>query len=173
MIIKQVTNLDPNIEFSIRALLDLAFEGDFSYEDWEHTFGGQYFLGYIDDTIIAHGSVVPRNMFIDGQALTVGYIEAIGVLPTHWHQGFGTELMIQITQFCQDNYELSMLSTDEHLFYEKLGWLRFQGESFVSDGNLEVTTLEEDEGLMFVPGKKGGITEIRRAVCESRSGDSW
>jgi aminoglycoside 2'-N-acetyltransferase I len=173
MIINQVNEVSSKTESSIRALLDLAYEDDFSSEDWEHTFGGQYFIGRQEETIIAHGSVVPRNMFIDGQAITVGYVEAIGVLPSHWRQGFGTQLMQQITQFCQDNYELSMLSTDENQFYERLGWRQFIGESFVRSENSEVRTSDEDAGLMLLHGTASQTKEIQRAVCESRSGDDW
>ena len=173
MIIKEVVDVDSDTELSIRALLDLAYEGDFSFEDWEHTFGGKYFIGYLGDAIISHGSVVPRNMFIDGEAMTVGYVEAIAVLPSHWRQGFGTQLMQQITKFCQDNYELSMLSTDENQFYKRLGWCQFQGESFARTGDLEVRTFEEDEGLMLLHGRGSQIREIQRTVCESRSGDDW
>lgn len=173
MIIKEVVDVDSDTELSIRALLDLAYEGDFSSEDWEHTFGGKYFIGYLGDTIIAHGSVVPRNMFIDGEAMTVGYVEAIAVLPSHWRQGFGTQLMQQITKFCQDTYGLSMLSTDENQFYKRLGWRQFQGESFARTGDLEVPTFEEDEGLMLHYGKGSQVRQIQRAVCESRSGDDW
>jgi len=82
-------------------------------------------------------------------------------------------LMKHITQFCYNNYELSMLSTDEKTFYEKLGWLRFQGESFVKNGKFEVRTVEEDDGLMLFFGKNCGLSEIKRAVCQPRSGDDW
>ena len=173
MILELVDQVNPETESRIRTLLDLAYEGDFSSEDWEHTFGGKYFIGYLGDAIIAHGSVVPRNMFIDGEAMTVGYVEAIAVLPSHWQQGFGTQLMQQITKFCKDNYELSMLSTDENQFYKRLGWCQFQGESFARTGELEVRTFEEDEGLMLLHGRNSQIREIQRAVCESRSGDDW
>ena len=173
MIIDLVDQVNPETESCIRTLLDLAYEGDFSSEDWEHTFGGKYFIGYLGDTIIAHGSVVPRSMFIDGEAITVGYVEAIAVLPSHWRQGFGTQLMKEVTQFCHNNYEISMLSTDENQFYQRIGWLQFQGESFVKNSDTEVRTAEEDEGLMFLPGNKSGITQIQRAVCDARGGDSW
>ena len=173
MIIKHVVEINPHLESSIRALLEVAYEGDFSSEDWEHTFGGQYFIGYLDETIIAHGCVVPRNMTIDGQGLIVGYVEAIAVSPTLWRQGFGTQLMTHITKFCKNNYELSMLSTDENEFYKRLGWRNFLGESFVRNGDLEVRSTEEDEGLMVLNGKDSQIGKIRRAVCEMRSGDSW
>jgi hypothetical protein len=66
-----------------------------------------------------------------------------------------------------------MLSTDEKHFYEKLGWRQFQGESFVRSGESEFRTVEEDGGLMFLPGKNCETKEIRRAICEPRSGDDW
>ena len=84
MIIKRVREINADNEKSIRALLDLAYEDDFSPQDWQHTFGGQYFIGFLDDMIIAHGSVVSRKMVIDEQAVTVGYVEAIAVLPSLW-----------------------------------------------------------------------------------------
>ena len=173
MIIKQVTDVDSKSASSIRSLLELAYDGDFSAEDWEHTLGGQYFVGFLDETIIDHGSVISRSMYINEKALTVGYVEAIAVLPSYWRQGFGTQLMKQITQFCYNNYELSMLSTDEKTFYEKLGWLQFQGESFVRNGKFEVRTVEEDDGLMLYFSKNCGLGEIQRAVCQPRSGDDW
>lgn len=173
MIIKQVDDVGLETISSVRSLLELAYDGDFSSEDWEHTLGGQYFIGSLEDTIVAHGSVVARNMFIDGEALTVGYVEAIAVLPTYWRQGFGTQLMTQITKFCNNNYELSMLSTDEKKFYEKLGWRQFLGQSFVKHDELEVRTAEEDNGLMFLPGKNCEITQILRATCLPRIGDDW
>jgi len=173
MIVKQIVDVDSKTASSTKSLLELAYDGDFSVEDWEHTLGGQYFIDFLDDTIIAHGSVVSRNMFINGGALTVGYVEAVAVLPSYWQQGFGTQLMKQITQFCYNNYELSMLSTDEKQFYEKLGWQQFQGESFVRNGESEVRTVEEDDGLMLLFGKNGGLSEIWRAVCQPRSGDDW
>jgi aminoglycoside 2'-N-acetyltransferase I len=173
MIIKKVIDLNSELESSIRELLNLAYEGDFSADDWEHTFGGQYFIGFLGNAIIAHGAVVPRPISIEGAGLTVGYVEAIAVLPSHWRKGFGTQLMKEITQFCQDKYQVSMLSTDENQFYERIGWLRFQGESYMRSLDSEVRTEDEDDGLMFLPGKKSELTQILRAVCDERRGDCW
>jgi aminoglycoside 2'-N-acetyltransferase I len=173
MNIKQVIDIDSETESTIKELLNLAYEGDFGPEDWEHTFGGRYFIGYLNGTIIAHGSVVPRKMFIDGEERIVGYVEAIGVLPDKWRQGFGSKLMAEITEFCLQTYEISMLSSEERDFYSRLGWQQFFGASFVQDGDLEVRTEEEDEGLMVLTRIKGGARDIKRAVCQSRSGDSW
>jgi predicted acetyltransferase len=92
-------------------------------------------------------------------------VQVIAVLPAYRLQGFGTQLMKQITQFWYDNYQLSTLSTDEKQFCEKLGWRQFLGECFVINGESEVRTAEEDDGLMLPPGKNCGTSEIRRATC--------
>jgi aminoglycoside 2'-N-acetyltransferase I len=68
MIINEVIDVDSKTASSVRSLLELAYDGDFSSEDWEHTLGGKYFIGLRDDLIIARGSVVPRNIFIDGRS---------------------------------------------------------------------------------------------------------
>ena len=173
MQVKIEVDLSPGTTASLRKLLDLAFEGDFSEEDWEHALGGVHFIGFLGETIIAHGAIVPRSMAINGERVTVGYVEAIAVLPMHWHKGYGTLLMEQITQFCLLNYELSMLSTDEQTFYLQLGWHQFLGESFVNNANIEERSEEEDAGLMFLNSKEFEGREIQRVVCDSRVGDSW
>jgi aminoglycoside 2'-N-acetyltransferase I len=173
VIIKELVELDPQIESSIQEMLDLAYNGDFSSEDWGHASGGLYFVGYLEETIVAHGSVVPREMLIDGRRLTVGYVEAVAVLPAYSGQGLGSLLMRRITEFCRENYALSMLSTDEKRFYERHGWRQFNGESFIAFEAEVVRSADEDEGLMFLPSEKNEEVDIRRATCQARSGDSW
>jgi ribosomal protein S18 acetylase RimI-like enzyme len=36
-------------------------------------------------------------MFIDGQVITLNYMEAIAILPAYWRPGFGAQLMTQVT----------------------------------------------------------------------------
>ena len=74
MIIKQVIDVDSKSASSIRSLLELTYDGDFSAEDWEHTLGGKYFIGFLDETITAKGSVISRSMYINEKALIVGYV---------------------------------------------------------------------------------------------------
>jgi aminoglycoside 2'-N-acetyltransferase I len=71
------TDLSKQAEFTLKELLSDAFEGDFSEEDWQHTFGGMRFLGHHKDQLIAHGAVVKRWMQVDGLKTLVGYVEGI------------------------------------------------------------------------------------------------
>jgi len=165
-------DLDHRAEVSLRALLSDAFEGDFSQEDWEHTNGGLRFLGYLGAELVAHGSVIKRNVWIDGENLKIGYVEGLAVAPLYWRRGFGSKLMSEITSYCKTGFCICMLSTGEKDFYLKLGWLDFEGESYVFRNGVEVRTADEDEGLMYLPGSVNSPT-MTKVVCDAREGDDW
>ena len=166
-------DLDPQISAVARNLLNDAFEGDFSGEDWQHTFGGVRFLGFLNDKLIAHGAVVPRKIKVDESDLVVGYAEGIAVAPTYWHQGYGSLLMAEITSFCRSEFSLSMLSTSEKGFYRKHGWSDFEGMSYVLKDGVEIRSEDEDEGLMYLPGLSRDTGSPKKVICESRVGDAW
>ena len=157
----------------IRTLLDLAYVGDFSAEDWDHSLGGSRFLGYLDAELIAHGVIVPRRIWLNDIEFQVGYLEAIAVLPKYQRQGYGTALLTELTKFAKANYLVSMLSTDEKEFYRRFGWVDFTGESYVLTNGEQVRSADEDAGLMWLPGANSDLVEITKAVCEDRSGDAW
>jgi len=165
-------DLDHLAEVSLRALLFDAFEGDFSQEDWEHTNGGLRFLGYLGAELVAHGSVIKRNVRIDEEDLKIGYVEGLAVAPLYWRRGFGSKLMSEITSYCKTEFRICMLSTGEKDFYRKLGWLDFEGESYVFRNGVEVRTADEDEGLMYLPRSVGSLG-LAKVVCDAREGDDW
>lgn len=169
----EVEVLNPDEERKIILMLEKAFEGDFATEDWEHTFGGSRFLGFLNSELIAHGAVVPREIRVDGEVLKVGYIEGIAVDPKHWGKGFGSNLMAAISLHCRSEFIFSMLSTDQKAFYRSHGWEDFLGQSYVLEEGIEVRTADEDSGLMYLPGLKTGTVSPKKVVCESRSGDVW
>lgn len=170
-----LTQQDPTGDMveQIQALLDQAYEGDFSAEDWDYTFGGNRFLGYLGTEIVAHGVIVPRRIWLNDIEQQVGYVEAIAVLPKYQRQGFGTALLTEITEFAQAEYSVSMLSTDELDFYRRFGWLDFLGESYVLSGGELIRSADEDAGLMWLPGNNTGLVELTKVVCENRTGDAW
>jgi len=164
---------DSRLTQQIKNLLNRAFEGDFSTEDWEHTLGGVRFLGWIDGDLVAHGAISTRNIWLNELPTQIGYVEAIAVEPEHWGRGYGAQLMEKLSEKALDLYQISMLSTDEKGFYKRIGWMDFQGESFVKIGTEEIRTADEDAGLMLLSRDLKGLEKIVKAVCESRSGDAW
>lgn len=166
-------SLSSTIASSIRELLSRAFEGDFSEEDWQNSFGGLRLIGSINEEIVAHGAVVPRLIRIDDFEISVGYVEAIAVDPEYWRQGIGTTLMKEITSLCLKSYKISMLSTGEKEFYRRLGWIDFVGESYIDLGNEVIRSEEEDEGLMYLPSGEYLVSVPKRVICRARVGDAW
>lgn len=166
------SDLDHRAQANLRELLVRAFEGDFSNEDWEHTHGGLRFVGYLGNEVVAHGSVIERNVWIDGEYLKIGYVEGLAVAPSYWNRGFGSKLMAEITSHCKTEFRISMLATGEKDFYRKLGWLDFEGESYVFRNGVEVRTADEDEGLMYLP-RSVDFPTPTKVVCETREGDDW
>lgn len=167
------SKLNEALEVSLRELLNGAFEGDFAEEDWQHTLGGTRFVGHLNNQLIAHGSVVPRQMQVDDQIIEVGYVEGIAIAPDHWRKGYGSQLMEEITRYCNSKYSISILSTDEQAFYKKHGWSNFDGESYVSTNGIVTRSAEEVEGLMILFGLDQAMVSPRKVVCESRAGDAW
>jgi len=161
------------IDSKVKSLLSAAFAGDFTPEDWDHFQGGPRWIGFLADEVVAHGAVVPRRMWIDEVEISVGYVEAIAVLPKYWRQGLGTILMKEITNYCEVNFELSMLSTDEKGFYRTHGWRDFPGKSFILRGENITRSEDEDAGLMYLSRTGMELLDTSTVLCEERIGDSW
>ena len=70
---------------SIRMLLDSAFGSDeeerFTDEDWAHAVGGIHFVLELDGAVVAHASVVEREIHVDGRPRRTGYVEAVATAP--------------------------------------------------------------------------------------------
>ncbi|MEU5577380.1 GNAT family N-acetyltransferase [Streptomyces huasconensis] len=113
-----------------RALLDEAFDGDFSDHDWDHGLGGVHTLVHAGDgTLLAHGSVVQRRVLHNGRSLRVGYVEAVAVRPGMRRQGLGGQVMGALERVIDRAYPLGALSASEagERLYLARGWERWRG----------------------------------------------
>jgi aminoglycoside 2'-N-acetyltransferase I len=158
----------------IRRLLAEAFEGDFSDEDWENTLGGWHVVVEDGDAVVSHAAVVPRVLEVAARPLRTGYVEGVATAAGRRREGLGTLAMADITELVRREFEMGALSTGEHRFYERLGWERWRGPTFVRRGSAMIRTEEDDDGLMvlrFGPSKDVELTDS--LSCESRSGDDW
>jgi aminoglycoside 2'-N-acetyltransferase I len=160
---------------AIRGLMDVAFD-DFEDEDMAHALGGRHWL--VEDeagAIVAHASVVERVIEVGERGLRTGYVEAVGVVPRLQRSGLGTRVMTPATAWIREGFELGALGTGEQPFYERLGWERWQGPSFVrlADASLE-RSADDDEWIMVLRTPRTPAIDLRdRIVCGWRPGDSW
>lgn len=158
----------------VRDLLDDAFEGDFSDEDWAHTLGGWHVVAFDDAAVVAHAAVVHRTIRVADVSYRCGYVEGVATRQVRQRQGSGSAVMAEASALIRERFELGVLSTGLHEFYGRLGWESWQGPSFVDDGGRLVRTEEEDDGIMVLRvGPSAGIDLVGAMVCESRQGDDW
>lgn len=160
---------------AFRGLMDDAFDGDFSDEDWQHALGGTHAWIEQGGEIACHGSVVPRELGVGAGIVAGGYVEAVATLPRLQGRGLGTAVMIRLGDVIRSEFAIGALSTPRHDFYGRLGWLRWQGPSYVRhrDGRLERTP-DEDAGIMVLPTERSPPLNVASAiVCDARQGDHW
>jgi aminoglycoside 2'-N-acetyltransferase I len=166
--------LDPATRHALRAMLDVAYDGDFSDDDWQHALGGTHVWLENADGIVSHGAVVPRRFTCDGHPLRVGYVEAVATVAALRRRGHGTAVMRAIGGLVLAGYELGALSTGSHAFYAALGWERWSGQSWVSAPDGRVRTPDDDDGLMVLRTPHSPPLDFAGPiVADWRAGDVW
>ena len=83
-------------------------------------------------------------------------------------------VMRHVGRLLEAEFELGALSTTRHGFYERLGWQRWRGPTFVRHGAVTVRTEDEDDGIMvLLYGTTASLDLALPISCETRSGDDW
>jgi aminoglycoside 2'-N-acetyltransferase I len=163
---------------AIRELLLAAFgsedEERFTDDDWDHAVGGVHFVLELDGDIIAHASVVEREIHAGHRALRTGYVEAVATAPHRQGAGFGSLVVGEVTAYIRDQFELGALGTGRHLFYERLGWLTWAGPSYVRTADGVHRTPDDDGWIMVLATPASPPLDVAATLsCEWRAGDVW
>ncbi|KMS75513.1 aminoglycoside 2'-N-acetyltransferase [Streptomyces viridochromogenes] len=159
---------------AVRALLDDAFDGDFSDEDWDHGLGGVHALVHDDaGRLVAHGSVVMRRVRHRERWLRVGYVEAVAVRPDARRTGLGGRVMAELERVIDRAYDAGMLSASDEgaALYAARGWTVWSGR-VCALGTEGVMHLPDEEGTTFVrPALAGPLDPAFELVFDWRDGD--
>ncbi len=167
-------NLDPTLIEEAGDVCRLAFGSEFTGHDWAHTFGGQRLLVMDRSRAVGHTAVVPRSIRIGNHPLRVGYVEGVAVAPRMQGRGIGIHLMRATNDVVRLRYDLGVLSTGRHAFYERLGWERWQGQTCVQNGSRLERTPDEDAGIMVLRTPHTPSIDLRSEItCQAREGDDW
>jgi aminoglycoside 2'-N-acetyltransferase I len=119
-------------------------------------------------------AIVERALDLGARTVRAGYVEGVATAPAQQRRGIGTMVMRRIDLLLRETFELGALSTSRHVFYEQLGWQRWQGPTFVRHGERLVRTEHEDSGIMVLRyGSSAEVTLTQPIICDSRSGDDW
>jgi len=162
----------------IRALLERAFgldeEERFTDADWDHSLGGVHFVLEVAGEIVAHASVVERELHIGGRPLRTGYVEAVATEPERQGTGFGSLVIADVTSCIKDRFELGALGTGRQGFFLRLGWLTWIGPSSVRMADKERPTPEDDGYIMVLATPSSPLLDLTLPIsCDRRAGDVW
>jgi aminoglycoside 2'-N-acetyltransferase I len=165
-------------EASLRQLFDEAWgddtEGGFTDQDWGHAVGGVHVIAEADGRIVAHASVVERDLHTAGHRLPTGYLEAVATRPSHQRQGLGSMVIGAAGEFIDRTYRLGALATGVVGFYEQLGWVKGQGPTSVRAEAGDVRTAEEDGNVFVRLTPTSPELDLSAPIsCEWRPGDVW
>ena len=159
----------------VRRLMDEAFAGDFTGDDWAHALGGWHALIREGGRVVAHAAVVERRILVGERVVRAGYVEAVAVRPPFQRRGLGSAVMAALAPLIRDRFDLGVLSSGEWRFYERLGWERWRGPTFVRDATgVAQRSPDDDDGVMVLRRTPGdGLDLAAPITCEARAGDAW
>jgi aminoglycoside 2'-N-acetyltransferase I len=160
------------VRAQLRALLWAAFER-FSEHDWEHSLGGTHVMAIHDGVPVGHAAIIRRPVYVDEAVVDAGYVEAVAVDARWRRTGIGSAVMRQ-AGLVIEGFGLGILSTHRHRFYERLGWQRWQGPTFVREDGRWRRTPDEDAGIMALPCGHSGSLDLSASIAvDARVGDDW
>ena len=172
--VRATADVPPAVLDALRALLVAAFGGTFSADDWDHTLGGCHVLVTESGVLVAHAAVVERTLHVDGVPFRTGYVEGVATAPSRQGRGLGTLATGAATDLVRAGFDLGALSTGVPAFYERLGWERWAGPTFVRGDGGAVRTPGEDGGVLVLRhGPSAGVALAAGIACDARSGDDW
>ncbi len=161
----------------IRSLLRAAFRDDgvgFTDEDWAHAVGGIHAILEDDGAIVSHASVVPRRIETAGRELRTGYVEAVATRPGHERRGHASRAMRAINEVIRDAYQLGALSTAVPKLYERIGWERWRGSTWVRTSAGPERTPDDDGGVLALRTPASPPLDLDGPItCDWRPGDVW
>jgi GNAT superfamily N-acetyltransferase len=92
---------------ALRELFDEAWSDDaegFTDQDWSHAVGGVHVIAEAEGRVVAHASVVRRELHAGGHRLRTGYVEAVATRPSHQRQGLGSLVIGEVGELIDRTY---------------------------------------------------------------------
>lgn len=126
--------------------------------------------------IVAHAAIVERLLYPGDATLRAGYVEAVAVWPDLQRQGLGTRVMEVIDRMLDEGYELGALGTGSHAFYARLGWVPWQGPTWIRERDGHLTRSADEDGDIMVrrlPMTPPGLDLSLPIAVDWRPGEVW
>jgi aminoglycoside 2'-N-acetyltransferase I len=161
---------------ALRRLLDQAFQDGLTEDDWHHTVGGLHLLAVEEGEVVAHAAVVGRALVAQGRPLRTGYVEGVATRADRRRRGLASLVLREAGRVIRQGYQLGALSDGTGIpgFYERLGWERWQGPTFVAARSGPRRTADDDGSVLVLRTPVTGGLDLGGAlVCDWRPGDVW
>lgn len=126
--------------------------------------------------VVAHAAIVDRLLYPADGVLRSGYVEAVAVLPDRQRTGLGTLVMREIDRMVDEGYELGALGTGSQPFYARLGWVAWEGPTWIRhpDGRRERSAAEDGNIMVrLTPITPPGLDLALPIAVDWRSGEVW
>jgi aminoglycoside 2'-N-acetyltransferase I len=124
--------------------------------------------------LIAHAAVVQRQLVHGELPIRTGYVEAVAVREDRRGRGHGLAVMAEAERVIAAAYDLGALSSGLEGFYERSGWLRWRGPTYVVAPAGLTRTEEDDGGVLVLRTPTSPDLDLTGPLaCDWRSGDVW
>ena len=160
----------------IRSLMDEAFDGSFTDDDWDHTVGGMHGVLQEDGQVLAHGAVVQRRLLHRGRAIRTGYVEGVAVRADRRGRGYAAAVMNELEDIIRAAYQLGALSASHVAegFYIARGWLAWTGPtSVLAPSGITRTPEDDDSTFVLLTDSEVELDVSDALTCDWRDGDVW
>ena len=131
-----------------------------------------HILGYDDGRLVSHALWLDRHLCIgDGPWLNAAYVEGVATHAAYRRKGYGSAVMRRLQNEIAD-YDLGALSPAEPAWYERLGWVRWQGPLLIDkDGEIRPTP---GEVVMIYHTPRSGMPDVTMSLtAEWRPFELW
>jgi aminoglycoside 2'-N-acetyltransferase I len=159
------------------ALVRSAFGNSFRSHDWLHGVDGVHVLVRESGELLAHASVVARNLRSEDEVLATGYVESVAVRADQQGRGLGRVVMDHAEALIRAQHQLGALNAVESAasFYTARGWQLWTGHTQADTADGVVDTYHPDDRIFILPTATAGhrLSASSPLICDWRVGDLW
>lgn len=165
------TEMKPSQISDVIQLCSQVFQCDYSYY-MNLPLDRVHVLGYIDGLLVSHALWLDRRLRVgDGPRLNSAYVEGVATREDRRKQGFGSAVMQRLQKEIA-GYDLGALSPSRPEWYERLGWVRWQGPLWIVKDCDRLETSDECV-LVYRTPQTGQIDLTSRLTGEWRPFELW
>lgn len=156
----------------LRAMLELSFPR-YDGTSWDHCLGGVHYLVRYGGRLVCHGALVPRYFRQGSRTLNGVYGESMATVPDLRHRGLGSIVVAMATAEVRMHYDIGVFAASKYAFYERQGWQKWRGPTFVDDGPDTRPAAPDRGAVMFRLPENSTVSPDADLATDMRSGDIW